>query len=110
MASQNSQYVDGSSSFSFAHDNIQNEAGNITWLNEFSPSVKGSKEPIAEILLWAFHLFGLCCTIAGEFAMYVSGNLVSHPDVITVYIACLPQKWSTDISVLLQRQRTPAFS
>jgi len=42
--------------------------------------------------------------------MYVSGKLVSRPDVITIYIACHRQKWSANISVLLQRQRTPSFS
>jgi len=110
MDSQNRQYFDGSTSFTDAHDDIQTKAGNITWLTEFSPCVEGPKERIAESLLWAFHLLGLCCTIAGKFAMYISGRLVSRPDVITIYIACHPQKWSADISVLLQKQRTPAFS
>jgi len=110
MASQNRQYFDGSTSFADAHDNIQTEAGNVTWLNEFSPSVEASKERIAEALLWSFHLLGLCCTIASDFAMYISGKLVSRPDVITINIAFHPQKWYADISVLLQKQRTPAFS
>jgi len=39
MASQNRQYFEGSAGFSDAHDNIQTEAENITWLNEFSPSI-----------------------------------------------------------------------
>jgi len=69
------------------------------WLNKFSPCVEGSKERIAEALLWGFHFLGLCCTIAGEFAMYISGKLISPFDVITINIACHRQKWSADISV-----------
>jgi len=53
---------------------------------------------------------GGCCAIVGEFALYIGGKLVSRPDLITIYIACHPQKWSSDISVLLQMQHTPAFS
>jgi len=64
---------------------------------------------IAEALLWFFNKLGLCCTIAGDFAMYIRGKLVSRPVSISVYIACNPQKWSLDISVLLQMQHTPAF-
>ena len=59
MASQNKQYFNSSTCFTEAHVNIQTEAGNITWLNEFSPSVEGSKERIAEALLWSFHILGL---------------------------------------------------
>jgi len=92
MASQNSQYFDGSTCFTDAHDNKQTEAGNITWLNEISTSIKGSEERIAEALLWLFHTLGFCCTIAFEFAMYVIGKLVSRPDSISMYIACHFQK------------------
>jgi len=42
--------------------------------------------------------------------MYISGKLVSRPDSISIYIACHPEKWSSDISVLLQIKRTSAFS
>jgi len=42
--------------------------------------------------------------------LYIGGKLVSRPDSITIYIACRPQKWSSDISVLLQIQHTTAFS
>jgi len=59
---------------------MQTEAGNITWLNEFSSSINGSEERIAEALLSLFHRLGLCCTIAVEFAMYISGKLVSRAD------------------------------
>ena len=110
MASQNQQYFDGSTSFTDTHDNILSIAGNAVWLHEFKPRVEGSKKQIAEALLWNFNLLELCCTLAGEFAMYIGGKLVSRPDLITIYIACHPQKWSTDISILLQKQRTPAFS
>jgi len=110
MSSKNKQYFDGSICFTDAHDNVQIKAGNAVWFNEFRPCIEGSKERIAEALLWGFNLLRLCFTIAGEFAMYISGKLVSRPDVITIYIACHRQKWSADISVLLQRQRTPALS
>jgi len=46
MASQNRQYFDGSTSFTDVHDNIQTEAGNLTWINEFSPSIEGSEKRI----------------------------------------------------------------
>jgi len=64
---------------------------------------RGSKERIAEALLWGFNLLRLCCTIAGEFAMHISGKLVSRPEVITIYIACHPQKWSADITVFFAK-------
>jgi len=110
MASQIKQYFDGSTCFTDAHDNIQTKAGNAILFNEFRPRVEGCMERIAQVLLWGFNLLGLCCTIAGFFAMYISGKLVSRPDVITIYVACQPQRWSSDISVSLQRQPTPAFS
>ena len=78
MASQNQQYFDGSTSFTDTHDNILSIAGNAVWLNEFRPRVEGSKKRIAEALLWSFNLLGLCCTLAGEFAMYIGGKLVSR--------------------------------
>ena len=49
-------------------------------------------ELIAQVLLWGFNLLGLCSTIAGDFAMYISGKLISRPDVITIYVACQPSK------------------
>jgi len=48
MASQNRQYFYGSTGFTDRYDNIQTEAGNVTWLNESSPRVKGSEERISE--------------------------------------------------------------
>ena len=42
--------------------------------------------------------------------MYIAHKLASHSDLITIYIAYHPQKWSSDISVLLKMQHTPAFS
>jgi len=41
--------------------------------------------------------------------MYLAGKLVSRPDSVTIYIACYPQMWSSNISVLLQIQRTRVF-
>jgi len=41
---------------------------------------------------------GIMLTTAGEFATYISGKLISRPDVLT----CHPQKLSAYISVLLQ--------
>jgi len=91
MASQSRQYFDGNTGFTDAHDYIPTEAGNIMWLNEVSNRVEGCKERIAEASLWAFHLLGLFCAIVGEFATYISGKLVSRPDVITIYIDWHPQ-------------------
>jgi len=42
--------------------------------------------------------------------MFSSGKLVSRPDLTTIYYASYSQMWSSDISVLLQKQHTPAFS
>ena len=108
--SQNKECFDSSTSFTDTHDELQAKVGKAMWLNEFSPSIKGSERRIAEVLLRLVHTLALCCAIAGEFAMHIGGKLVSRPDLITIYIACHPQKWSLDISVLLQMQRTPAFS
>ena len=65
---------------------------------------------IAEVLLWLFHSLALCCAIAGEFAMYTACKLISRPDSITIYVAYHHQKFSSDISAMLQLQRTLAFS
>ena len=53
---------------------------------------------------------GLCCVIAGEYAMYIGGKLVSHPDVITMHVAYDRDTCSPDVSFLLQFQKTLAFS
>jgi len=110
MASLNKDYFSGSTGFTGAHDEIQAAAVNTTWLNEFSPRIEGSEKRIAGAWPRVFHTLALCCAIAGEFAVYLAGKLVSRPDSITIYIACHPQKWSSDISVLLQIQRTRIFS
>ena len=107
MASLTGQHFDGNNGFTETRDNIQSKAGNITSFNEFAPS---GEERIAKVLLWAFHTMGLCCTIAGEYAVYRGGKLASRPDSIAIYIACHPQMWSSDIDVLWQEQLTPAFS
>jgi len=72
--------------------------------------MEGPERHIAEVLLWLFHSLWLCYAIFGEFVLYIGGKLVSQPDLIIIYIACHPQKWSSDISGLLQMQHTPAFS
>jgi len=82
----------------------------LEMLREFLSSIEGSERRITEAFLWLFHTLGLCCAIGGEFALYIGGELVPLPDLITIYIACHPQKWSSDISVLLKIQHTPAFS
>ena len=73
-----------STSFTDAHDTIQGLAGNATWLNEYVPM---GEDQIAEVMLWLCHSMGLCCTIAGEYAIYRVGKLASRPDSITPYIA-----------------------
>jgi len=110
MATLYKECFSASTGFTDAHDELQAAAGNAPWFNEFSPSIEGSEKRIAEVLLWLLHTVGLCCAIAGEFAMYRAGKLVSRPDSITVYIACHPQNWSSDISILFQIQCTPSFS
>jgi len=70
MTSQNKQYFVGTASFIDAHDTRHTGDGNVTWLNEFSPSIEGSEKRIAEVLLQLFHTLGLCRAIAGEFALY----------------------------------------
>jgi len=58
----------------------------------FSPSIEGSEKRIAEALLRVFHMLALCCAIAGEFAVYPAGKLVTRPDSISIYIGCHPQE------------------
>ena len=41
--------------------------------------------------------------------MYIAGKLVSRPDSITIYVAYHRQNLSSDISALLQFERTLAF-
>ena len=89
MASLTGQNFDGSNGFTDSHDTVQSEAGNVMWFNQFAPS---GEERIAEVLLWACHSIRPCCKIAGEYAMYIGGKLVSRDDTIAVYIACHPQK------------------
>ena len=89
---------------------MQSVAGNATWFNEFPPCIEGSDKRIADVLLRLFHSLVLCCTIAGVFAMHIAGKLVSLPDSITMYVAYHRQNLSSDISALLQFERTLAFS
>ena len=109
MSAQSGDYYDEATSIVDAHDALQITVGNATWLNQFSP-VEGRQKLIAEALLWLFYKLGLCCTIVGDFAMYIGGKLTAHPDLINVYIAYHPQKLCPEISALLQLSPTPAFS
>ena len=110
MASHHTGYFNGASDAIDVLDKLQHVAGNATWFNEFTPGIEGSDKRIAEVLLRLFHSFALCCTIAGEFAMYIAGKLVSRPDSITLYVAYHNQILYSDISSLLQLLRTLAFS
>jgi len=92
------------------HDNIKTGAGNFTWLNQLSLSIKVSEKSSTEVLLWLFHTLGLYCAIAGEFALYIGGKLVSRPDSIITHIVCHLQNWYSDISVSLQILHSLAFS
>ena len=77
MASPTGQNFDASIIFTDSHKTIQSEAGTGTQFKEFAPS---GQDRIIEVLLWACHSMGLCCTIAGEYAMYRGGKLASRPD------------------------------
>jgi len=109
MAFHRSEYFTGANDPTDAHDKIQTVAGNATWFNEFTPGIEGSHKPIADVLLRLFHSLALCCAIAGEFAMYIAGKLVSRPDSMTMYVAYHLQNFSSDISAFLQFERTLAF-
>jgi hypothetical protein len=87
MASHCSEYFTGATDATDAHDKIQTVAGNATWFNVFTHGIEGSDKRIADGLLRLFHSLALCCAIAGEFAMYIAGKLVSRPDSITIYVA-----------------------
>jgi hypothetical protein len=110
MSAQRGQYFDGACTIVDAHDALQVAACNATWLNEFFPVVEGNKKRFAEVLLWLFYNLGLCCTIVGEYAMYIGRKLASHSDLITIYIAYHPQKLCPETSALLQISPIPAFS
>ena len=87
MAPQAGKCFDGLTTLTDAHDSVQTLAGNATWLNQFSPVVKGREKNVAEVLLWLFYRLGLCCEIVGRFAMYIGGKVTSHPNLITIYTA-----------------------
>ena len=61
-------------------------------------------------MLWLFYNLGLCCTIVGEYTMYIGVKLASHPDLINIYIAYHPQELCPEISALLLISPIPAFS
>jgi len=110
MSAQSEQYFYGACTIANAHDAPQATARNTTWLNEFLPVVEGPKKRIARVLLWLFYNLGVCCTIVGEFAIYIGGKLASHPNVTTIYITYHPQKLCPEISALLHICPVPAFS
>jgi len=100
------QRFGGGTSLTDAHDTIKELAGNATWLCEYLPV---GEDRIAEVLLWLCHSEGLCCTIAGEYAMYRAGKLASRPNTITLYIAT-PQTRSRETDMLLQEQQSENFA
>jgi len=100
------QRFGGGTSLTDAHDTVKDLAGNATWLCEYFPV---GEDRIAEALLWLFHSERLCCTIAGEYAMYRTGKLASRPNSITLYIAT-PKTWSHEIDMLLQEQQSENFA
>jgi len=100
------QRFGGGTSLTDAHDTIKDLAGNATWLSEYLPV---GEDRIVEVLLWLFHSEGLCCTIAGEYAMYRAGILASRPNSITLYLAT-PQTRSHEIDMLLQEQQSANFA
>ena len=109
MALQAGKCFDGLTTLTHAHDSVQFLAGNATWVNQFSPVVKGP-EKYVEVLLWLFYRLRLCCGIVGQCAMYIGSKVTSHPNLITIHTAYHPQKLSSKIAVLLQISHTPAFS
>jgi len=100
------QKFGGGTSLTDAHDNVQDLAGNATWLCEYMPV---GEDRIAEVLLWLCHSEGLCCTIVGEYAMYRAGKLASRPNSINLYIAN-PQTMSREIDMLLQEHQSANFA
>ena len=93
-----------------SHDDVQKRAGTGIWFNEFEPKVSRPKKLLAEAFLCMMHCLGICGAIVGHYAMYVAGVLSFHPAVITVYIPRHQQNRSPDIAIVLQIQRTLAFS
>ena len=79
MSVQRGKYFDGATSIVDANDDLQVEAGNATWLNQFYPVVESPEKSIAEVLFWLFYNLGFCCTIVGDFARYIGGKVTSHP-------------------------------
>ena len=74
MSAQNGGCFDGASTLVDAHEDLQILGGNATWFNQFSPVIEGPPKRIAEALLWLFYNLELCCTIVGDFAMYIEAN------------------------------------
>jgi hypothetical protein len=52
----------------------------------------------------------LCCDIVEKFAMYIAGKVTYHPGLLTIYTNYQPENLITEIYILLQIKRTPAFS
>jgi hypothetical protein len=92
------------------HDAIQGQSGNATWVSEFKPVARGRRKLMAEALLRLCYNLGLCCAIVGDIAMYIAGKIALPPNLLTIYVAYRPQNLSPEIAILLQTQRTSAFS
>ena len=100
----------GSTLLTDTHDSTQCRAGKATWVRVFKPVVKDGSKLMAEGLLWSCYNLGLCCAIVGDFAVYIVGKLASPPNLLSIYVAYPPQKLSTETAILVQKQRTSAFS
>jgi hypothetical protein len=64
---------------------MQAMAGNATWLGEFFPIHAGAARLVPETILLAFHLDGRCAAVAGEYATYMAGRIVTMPQVLALY-------------------------
>jgi hypothetical protein len=76
---------DGGTGLTVAHGQMQAMAGNATWLGELSPVHAGAARVVPETILWIFHLDGHCAAVAGEYATYMAGRIVTRPPVMALY-------------------------
>jgi hypothetical protein len=76
----------GTSKITDIHDAICAEAGNSTWVSEFVPAADRPHRRFLEELLWIFHCAGMCCAVAGAYAIYMAGGFSNSYD-IAIYVA-----------------------
>jgi hypothetical protein len=91
LTPQAGKCINGKSTLTDLHDSVQAKVDNAMWVNEFLPFVKVSDKVFVEILFWLFYRLELYCGIVGKFAMYIAGNVTSHPGLITIYTAYHPE-------------------